>query len=330
MKKMKTVVLKEFGEVNNFEFAEVDLPVIKSDEVLIRIMATAFNPLDYQMRKGLREKELMVGSILGVEFSGIIAQAGQDVKGFKIGDQVIACSIQKGSNGSYAEFIALSFHELVHKPEHIDFETAASIPVSGMTAWSCYNRMNYKADERIFINGASGGVGRFLILLLKHYKINNIVVTAGNPESINTLKELGILETHIIDYNSPDFEQLILKANQGKEFDHVVDLVGGEISETTARVLKINGNYLDVTFFGTQATREILFDKAANILNIAVYAEIETNKFLRIITELIAADEITVPNVNVVGSLSAETVRKAHDLMERNHTRGKKLVMINS
>ncbi|MET4139416.1 NADP-dependent oxidoreductase [Pedobacter sp. UYP1] len=327
---MKTVVLKEFGEVNNFEFAEVDLPVIKSDEVLIRIMATAFNPLDYQMRKGLREKELMVGSILGVEFSGIIAQAGQDVKGFKIGDQVIACSIQKGSNGSYAEFIALSFHELVHKPENIDFEMAASIPVSGMTAWSCYNRMNYKADERIFINGASGGVGRFLILLLKHYKINNIVVTAGNPESINTLKELGILETNIIDYNSPDFEQLILKANQGKEFDHVVDLVGGEISETTARVLKINGNYLDVTFFGTQTTREILFDKAANILNIAVYAEIETNKFLRIITELIAADEITVPNVNVVGNLSAETVRKAHDLMERNHTRGKKLVMVNS
>lgn len=330
MKKMKTVVLKEFGEVNNFEFAEVDLPMIKSDEVLIRIMATAFNPLDYQMRKGLREKELMVGSILGVEFSGIIAQTGRDVKGFKIGDQVIACSIQKGSNGSYAEFIALSFHELVHKPEHIDFETAASIPVSGMTAWSCYNRMNYKSGERIFINGASGGVGRFLILLLKHYKINNIVVTAGNPESINTLKELGILETNIIDYNSPDFEQRILKANQGKEFDHVVDLVGGEISETTARVLKINGNYLDVTFFGTQITREILFDKAANILNIAVYAEIDTNKFLRIITELIAAGEITVPNVNVVGSLSAETVRKAHDLMEGNHTHGKKLVMVNS
>lgn len=329
MKKMETVVLKEFGEVNNFEFAEVDLPMIKSDEVLIRIMATAFNPLDYQMRKGLREKELMVGSILGVEFSGIVVQAGQDTKGFKAGDEVIACSIQKGSNGSYAEFIALSFHELVHKPKNIDFGTAASIPVSGMTAWVCYNRMNCKTDEYIFINGASGGTGRFLILLLMHYKITNIVVTAGNPESIAMLKGLGILEKNIIDYNSPDLEQRILKANQGKEFDHVVDLVGGGISETTARVLKVNGNYLDVTFFGTQTTREILFDKAANILNIAVYSEVVNNKVLNTISELIEGEKLAVPKVNIVGNLSVATVRKAHELMETNRTRGQKLVMVN-
>lgn len=329
MKKMKAIILKEFGAVNNFEFAEVDLPMIKSDEVLIKIMATAFNPLDYQMRQGLREKELMVGSILGVEFSGIVVEAGQGTKGFKVGDEVIACSVQKGSNGSYAEFIALSFHELVHKPKNVDFGTAASIPVSGMTAWLCYNRMNCKTDDSIFINGASGGTGRFLTLFLMHYKITNIVVTAGNPDSIAMLKSLGILEANIIDYNSQDLEQHILKANQGKEFDHVVDLVGGEISETTARVLKVNGNYLDVTFFGTQITREILFDKGANILNIAVYAEIDNNKVLKTISELIEAGKIAVPKVNVVGNLSVATAGKAHELMEANRTRGQKLVMVN-
>lgn len=324
---MKAITLAQFGDETNFKLQETAVPKIKGDEVLIQIKASAFNPIDYQMRKGLRESQLMVGSVLGIEFAGIIVEMGPEVQGFKIGDGVVGVSVHKGSNGSYAQYMALSYKELVHKPENISFETAASIAVSGTTAWLCYNRMNSRQDDSIFINGASGGVGRFLILLLLHYKIGNIVVTAGSPESINVLKNLGIPPENIINYHRPDLEDKILEANGGNKFEHAVDLVGGTISEITAQVLKVNGNYLDVTFLSTENAREILFDNACTVLNIAAYAEITDNSELRKITELITDQKILVPEINIIGDLSVETVRTAHRLMESNKTYGAKLIM---
>lgn len=326
---MNAITLNDFGTVDNFDLKEFALPKIQPHEVLIRIAASAFNPIDYQIRSGQREKVLMIGSIMGIEFSGVITSVGKDVIGFKEGDEIIACSILRGSNGTYAEFIALSYHELVHKPENIDFATAASIPVAALTAKVCVNRMNSKTDEHIFINGASGGVGRFLVALLMHYNFKNIVATAGNEGSVAVLKGLGIPDENIINYHDGELKQKILGANNGNLYDHVVDLVGGSISEVTAQVLKINGNYLDVTFHGTEVTREILFDKAATVINIAEYADISANEHLRTVAALINDGKITVPEVNIVGSFNVETVKKAHHLMETNQTFGKKLIMVN-
>lgn len=100
------------------------------------------------------------------------------------------------------------------------------------------------------------------------------------------------------------------------------------MSQTTAQVLKINGNYVDVTFHGTELTREILFDKAATIINIAEYSNIHANKHLQSVTDLIREGAILVPEVNVIGDFSVDTVRKAHRLLENNQTYGKKLVMV--
>lgn len=330
---MKAIQLNGFGDVSNFSLTHLDTPVIKNDEVLIQIKAAAFNPIDYQMRLGLRESRLMRSPILGRELSGIVLQAGPDVIGFKPGDEVMVLAGSRGSNGSYAELMALNYRMIGRKPRHISFEEAAAIPSSGLTAWHSFTRMQAEACDSIFINGAAGGVGRFLIKLLKANGVSNIVATAGSGQSIAALQSIGLGAGQIINYNQPGLKDLLIAANHDKRFDYAVDLVGGPIAETTASVLKMNGNYVDVTFLGTSVTREILFDKGANILNIAAYAFAIENSLswygdtLNHLAQLIEAGKIDAPAVNVIGNLSVETVQEAHRLMEANRIYGKKLVM---
>ncbi|XHR95480.1 zinc-binding alcohol dehydrogenase family protein [Mucilaginibacter sp. UC70_90] len=330
---MKAIQLNGFGDVSNFSLTHLDTPVIKNDEVLIQIRAAAFNPIDYQMRLGLRESRLMRSPILGRELSGIVLQTGPDVIDFKPGDEVMALAGSRGSNGSYAELMALNYRMVGRKPHHISFEEAAAIPSSGLTAWHSFTRMQAKASDSIFINGAAGGVGRFLIKLLIANGVSNIVTAAGSGQSIAALQSLGLSAGQIINYNQPDLKGLLIEANHGNWFDYAVDLVGGAMAETAASVLKMNGSYVDVTFLGTSVTREILFDKGANILNIAAYAfAIENNlswygDTLDHLAQLIETHKIDAPAVNIIGNLNVETVQEAHRLMEANRIYGKKLVM---
>jgi NADPH2:quinone reductase len=330
---MKAIVLNGFGDVSNFSVIEMDTPEIKDDEVLIQIKAAAFNPIDYQMRLGLRESRLMRSPVLGRELAGIILRTGAGVKGFKVGDEVMALAGSRGSNGSYAELMALNYELIARKPPNISFEAAAAIPSSGVTAWQCFTRMNADINNSIFINGAAGGVGRFLIKLLKANGINNIVTTAGSAQSKIALESLGLNPGQVINYKEPDVEEKIIAANGANRFDLVVDIVVGKIAEIAARVLKVNGTYLDVTFLSTQETREILFDKGAVIINISGYAYALDNNLawygetLKQITDLIEHSKIEAPAINIIGTLSVETVQEAHRLMEGNHIYGKKLVM---
>ncbi len=321
---MKAILLDGFGDVSNFSLAEVEVPVIKDDEVLIQLKAAAFNPIDYQMRLGLRESRIMKSPVLGRELSGIIVETGKNVVGYHVGDEIIAASGSRGSNGSYAEFMALNSSFIAHKLANISFEAAAAIPSAGLTAWQCFNRMP--------ISGGAGGVGRFLIKLLLINGCTNIVTTAGSEQSINALIALGLKPSQIIDYKKDNMEQNILNANGGNKYDFAVEIVGGALAEAAANVLDINGTYVDVTFFGTQLTRETLFDKGCVIINIANYAQAAKNanwygQTLNELAGLIGQNKIAPPEINNVGDLSVETVQLAHTLMESNKIFGKKLVM---
>ena len=239
----------------------------------------------------------------------------------------------RGSNGTYAELIALNQDLVALKPKNISFEAAAAIPSSGVTAWHCFARMNAYEKSSIFINGAAGGVGRFLIKLLKAYGSHKIVATAGSPESEETLKSLGLNEHQIINYKDKDATEQIKATRNGEGFSFSIDLVGGQMADIAAEVLKVNGTYVDVTFLGTQQTREILFDKGASIINISGYAFALSNRLnwygqtLHLLTLLIEQGKIDAPEINIVGNLAVETVQKAHEMMETNQLFGRKLIM---
>ncbi|MDA3613524.1 quinone oxidoreductase family protein [Polluticaenibacter yanchengensis] len=329
---MKAIVLNEFGGVENFEEKEVDHPFVKDKEVLIRIKATAFNPIDYQMRRGAAESKLLKSNILGRELSGEIIKTGDKVSGFNIEDKVTAYVGSLASNGTYAELISVPQDLLAINPKGLSFEEATAIPMVGMTALQCFKRVKIPENKKIFIAGGAGGVGTILIKLLLANGNSQIYTTAGNSESINHLIALGLNNENIINYNEYD----VCSVLEESDFDYVFDLVGGKMSDDCAKLVSVYGTYVDVTFLATETAKELLFDKATQIINIANYAqsfikgEDKLSYYGKALKELfnrIEIGEITPTSIRLIGSLNVETVKKAHLLMEENKTFGKKLVM---
>lgn len=331
---MKAIILKDFGSTDQFiEQNDWPVPAPEEAEILILIKATAFNPVDYQMRQGKPESKRMHSPILGKEFAGTIIKTGKLVKKFKEGDPVFAASGSMGSNGTYAQYISIPEIIAALKPESITFEEAAAIPIAFTTALQCYKRLVLKETDSVFISGAAGGVGLALVKLLLAKGHQKIIVTAGNTESREQLIIAGLTARQIIDYKQDGLVARILSANNGKQFDYCVDMVGGKMAELCAEVIKTNGTYADITALTTDVARDELFGKGAVILNISNYAySLNGNKgyygeSLREIVGLLENNAITPPPVQVVGELGVETVQKAHQLLEDNQTKGRKLVM---
>lgn len=331
---MKAIILKKFGGIENFELQEVEQPKVNSDEVLIKIRATAFNPIDYQMRQGSTESKLLKSPILGRELSGEIVKLGKDVNSFDIGDKISAYVGSLASNGTYAEFISVPAKLLSKNPNKISFEEAAAIPMVGMTALQGFHRVNIPKEKPIFIAGGAGGVGTILIKMLLANGNTNIYTTAGNKNSVNHLKDIGVKESNIINYKNEGLIDLLI--SKVGHFEYVIDLVGGRMSEICAELVTVFGTYMDVTSIATEKAKEQLFDKATTILNIANYAPALKNseeKFeyygnaLRELFDKIEKDIISPTEINVVGKLSVESVQKAHLMMENNQTNGRKLIM---
>lgn len=332
---MKAVVLNGFGGVENFELQEVKDPVIKDDEILVKIKACSFNPADYQIRRGGPEANAVKSMILGRDLAGIVMEVGKAVNNFKAGDEVIAYSSVMGSNGSNAEYISLPANIVGKKPANLTFEQAAAIPVVGLTALQTIQQCKIGPSQSIFLTGGSGGVGTFFLHLSRHFKIDNIVSIYGSEESRNHLITNGLKPEQAVNYRQDDLVKQLLKTNSNRFFDICIDYVGGPISETAAEVLKIGGTHADITFLGTDKSRSTIFNKSATLQNIAIYANALTDdivlrsKFgenLNFLSELFENGSLEPMPVVEVGEFSVATVQKGHTILENNAAKGK-LVM---
>ncbi|HEY5799119.1 MAG TPA: NADP-dependent oxidoreductase, partial [Burkholderiaceae bacterium] len=269
---MHAIVLRQFGSVDHLELAELPTPHAGPGQVLIRIAATGFNPIDYQMRQGLGESKMLASPVLGREFAGTVVALGAGATRFAIGDAVCCYVGSLGSNGTYAEYIAAPEAILAHKPASLDFAQAAALPLAGLTALQCVERLALFAPKSVLVTAGAGGVGAFVLKLLRAETQAALVTTAGNPVSRQQLRELGMADSAIIDYKAGDLTARLLAANGGQPYDAVVELAGGAMSETAVAVLRTHGVYADITNLATQQAREDLFDAGATVLNIANYA----------------------------------------------------------
>jgi len=327
---MKAIVLHQNGD---FKLEEVDTPQPKEQQVQVKIAAAGFNPIDYQMTENRTERKLLHSPILGREFSGVVSAVGEGVTDFKIGDPVFCGSGSMGSNGTYAEYICVPAAIVMHLPQNISFEESAGISSAGLTALQSINRMKANFTDSIFVTGGAGGVGNMLLKLLLSKGYHNLTVTAGNEKSIAALLDLGLKPNQIIDYRKDEVYETALVLNDNKHFDFAVDLVGNEISLSAAKLLKINGTYVDVTNFSTPDSREVLFSRGATILNISNYAfglEKQYDYYKNGLNELrvlLENKSITPPTIEIVGNLDEETVLKALSILRENKTNGKKLIM---
>lgn len=218
---------------------DIEIPTIKSTDVLVKIVAASINPIDLKTKDGGLKMLLKykMPLTLGSDFSGIIVQIGSDVKDFKIGDAVYG-RVEKNRIGTFAEYIATSASVIAPMPKNLTFEEAASIPLVGLTSYQAlHDIMNIQAGEKVLIQAGSGGIGTIAIQIAK--MLGAYVATTTSKENFELVKSLGAdLE---IDYKTEDFTQIL------SDYDYVFDTQGGKILENAFKIIKPGGKVVSIS-----------------------------------------------------------------------------------
>src|SRR2546426_3423177 len=232
---MKAVVRTRFGGPDVLELQEVEKPVLKDDQVLVRVRAASLNLGDWHSTRGrpyiIRLMGLRQGKpkdrILGWDLAGRVEAVGSNVKEFQPGDEVFGSSIH-----TLAEYVSVRDVGLVRKPTNMTFEQAAAVPVAAYTALQGLRDVGgLQPGQRVLINGASGGVGTFAVQIAK--MLGATVTGVTSTKNLDLVRSIGADE--VIDYTREDFTK------SGRRYDLIFDVAGNHPLSAYKRALKPRG-----------------------------------------------------------------------------------------
>jgi len=246
---MKAIVLTAFGGIENLQLQEVPVPSVDAGELLVRVVATSINPLDYQIRRGDYPDYVPLPAITGHDVSGVVKRVGPGVTDFKPGDEVFYTpKIFGPKGGSYAEYNVVPQELVTHKPANLSHAQAAAITLTGGTAWeSLVTRARLQPAESILVHGGAGGVGTIAIQLAK--AMGARVFTTCRSEQSEFLMSLGADAT--IDYERSDYVEEIAVLTGGSGVNVVLDTIGGKTLERSPHVLADGGRVVTLVDIAT-------------------------------------------------------------------------------
>lgn len=236
---MKAFILDRYGSSERLRLAEVPVPELRPNDVLVEVHAAGVNPLDSKIRDGEFKVILhyRLPLILGNDVAGVVAAVGPNVRTFKPGDEVYARP-DKDRIGTFAEFIAIDEADVALKPKNLTMEEAASVPLVGLTAWQALvERAKVKKGQKILIHAGSGGVGTMAIQLARH--LGAAVATTTSSANIDLVKRLGA--DTVIDYRKDRFEEAL------RGYDVVLNSLGNDTLENSIRVLAPGGKLISIS-----------------------------------------------------------------------------------
>jgi len=217
---MKAIVYRCYGSPDVLSFEDIEKPSPTDNEVLVKVHAASVNPLDWHYMRGSPYlMRLMAGlgapkqTGMGVDFAGTVEAVGENVKGFKPGDEVFG-----GRNGAFAEYVIIpEDRALALKPANMSFEQAASVPIAAISALQALrDKGKLESGQKVLINGASGGVGTFAVQIAKSFGAE--VTGVCSTRNLEMVRSIGA--DHVIDYTRENFTE------SGKRYDVIIDNVG--------------------------------------------------------------------------------------------------------
>ena len=320
---MKAIILKAVGGPENLELAEIAVPSIKDDEVLLKVKAISINPVDAFARRNrdalnyvLQLKGDEKNIILGWDIAGIVTEAGPAVTRFKVGDEVFGMVKFVGQANGYAEYVAAPENDLALKPDNVSFEEAAGVGIAAMTAWqSIVIGGKIKKGDKVVITGASGGVGHYAVQFAKYFGAYVIAVTSGaNRDFV-----LGLGADEFIDYQTQAFEELVTDA------DIVHDAVWSDDVhhiKRSLRAIKPGGTLLSlIVDFDDEVSKQL---ELKNVTGYRVLVH-KSEEDLAAIAALLATADI---KTHISQTFPLEEMAKVHSLIETKNAVGKIIVTV--
>ncbi|HEX9379550.1 MAG TPA: NAD(P)-dependent alcohol dehydrogenase [Gaiellaceae bacterium] len=231
---MKAIVFQRYGSPDVLELKEIETPVVKDDQVLVRVQAASVNPLDWHNMRGMpylvRASEGLAkpkNTGLGADLAGRVEAVGKDVTQFQPGDEVFGMSIR-----TLAEYVSVSDQGVVAKPADLTFEQAAAVPLAALTALQgLRDKGQITPGQKVLVNGAAGGVGTFAVQIAKSFGAE--VTGVCSTRNVDLVRSIGA--DHVIDYTQQDFTR------NGQRYDLIFDSAGYRSLSDCRRVLGSNG-----------------------------------------------------------------------------------------
>ena len=235
---MQAARIHAYGASSEIRIEDAPLPILNDDDVLIRVVATSVNPVDWKIRKGYLKSFIPydLPLIMGLDVSGIVEKIGPAVTRFWPGDAVYSGPDTR-RNGAWAEYIAVKETEVTAKPKTISHVEAASLPLVSITAWEAlFTTANLTAGQRVLIHAGAGGVGSIAVQLA-HAKGAHVTATASAGK-MALVRSLGA--DAVIDYHAQDFSSV------ASGMDVVFDTIGGDVQEKSWSVLTCGGMLVSI------------------------------------------------------------------------------------
>jgi NADPH:quinone reductase-like Zn-dependent oxidoreductase len=322
---MKAAIYTTYGAPEVVHIAEVEKPVPKDDEVLIKVRAASVNPLDWRLMKGEpralrimpRLMKMPIGKP-GVDVAGVVEAVGSKVTQFKPGDAVFG-----SCPGAIAEYACARERGIAKKPELVTFEQAASVNVAGLTALQgLRDKGKIQAGSKILVNGAAGGVGTFAVQLGKW--LGAQVTGVCSTRNVQMVQSIGADE--VIDYTWHDF------TTNDQHYDLILDCIGNHPFSECRRVLSPKGKFVMIG-----APHDISISQLIAIpIKALVLSAFVSQKAIPFIAKASQADLTLLGELITTGKVTA-VIDKIYPLseaaaavrhVEEGHARGKVVVTL--
>ena len=317
---MRAIRYESYGPPEVLQIAEVEVPVPRDDEVLIRVRAVEATKADCEMRSFAFSVKwfwlplrIAMGvtaprrQILGSYFAGEIAALGKAATGFSVGDEVFGCA--QFRLGAYAEYVALPTHyTIAPKPSNMTFAEAAAVPLGGLNALHFMREARITAGEEVLIIGAGGSIGGHAVQIAK--SMGAVVTAVDGPVKEGLLRRIGA--DHFVDYTKQDFRQ------GGRRYDVIFDMVPSSAYSDCIELLNPNGRYLVGNPRLSAMLRTVFTSRFSDKRATFAFAG-ETREELSTLREMIEAGKIQSIVDRV---LAMDQAAAAHRLVETEERRG--------